>query len=104
DVYFTYSFIPYTFPGNKIKQYNVMCLITINLDPSFAATLPETNFANNTIKYLNKYYLATASNLTVIQEKMQNWLNLQMTSSQTIHAYWHTFSLCLYCKIKRAYS
>ncbi|KAJ3376533.1 hypothetical protein HDU80_003979 [Chytriomyces hyalinus] len=87
DVYFSYPFTAYTFPGLEIEQYNVMHLITINLDPSFASTLPETNFAYDTIKYLNDFYMATASNSTVIQEKMQNWLNLRMTSSQNIHAY-----------------
>ncbi|KAJ3224287.1 hypothetical protein HDU78_011023 [Chytriomyces hyalinus] len=90
DIYFSHPFTAYTFPGLEIEQYNVMRLITINLDPSFAATIPETNFAYDMIKYLNDFYLATASNSTVIQEKMQNWLNLRMTSSQTIHGYWHT--------------
>ncbi|KAJ3378629.1 hypothetical protein HDU80_002794 [Chytriomyces hyalinus] len=34
DVYFSYLFTAYTFPGLEIEQYNVMRLITINLDPS----------------------------------------------------------------------
>ncbi|KAJ3242139.1 hypothetical protein HDU78_001517 [Chytriomyces hyalinus] len=83
DIYFSYPFTAYTFPGLEIEQYNVMCLIMINLDPSFAATLPETNFAYNSTTTIF-FYLATASNLTVIQEKMQNWLNLRMTSKLKI--------------------
>ncbi|KAJ3220672.1 hypothetical protein HDU81_011251 [Chytriomyces hyalinus] len=65
DLYYAYSQIPYTFPGYKAEQFNVYQLITINLDPTFATTIPETNFAYDAIKFIFNIYQATASNSTV---------------------------------------
>ncbi|KAJ3388388.1 hypothetical protein HDU80_011713 [Chytriomyces hyalinus] len=78
------------FPGSAEHQFNASRLIRINLDPSLASSVPRTRFAYDLIKHLRGMYQAHASNPTIIDEKIQTWLNLQMTSSQSIHAYWLT--------------
>ncbi|KAJ3233907.1 hypothetical protein HDU78_006165 [Chytriomyces hyalinus] len=84
-----------TFPGTLSKKFNASRLIRLNVKSSFASTLPRTNFAYDAIKHIHGLYLAHTADPAVINEKLQAWMNLQMTSDQSITAYWNEVSALL---------
>ncbi|KAJ3384697.1 hypothetical protein HDU80_000864, partial [Chytriomyces hyalinus] len=83
-LYYCYTDTANTFPGTLSQQFNASRLIRLNLKSSFASTLPRTNFAYDSVKYILGLYIAHTANPAVINKKLRS-----------ITAYWNDVSTLL---------